>query len=52
QFGGDNSERNLWTLCTDCHAGKSAREAAAGQPDEEALEHAVPDSASHSVTII
>lgn len=43
QFGGDNSERNLWTLCTDCHAGKSAREAAAGQPDEEALKHAVPE---------
>ncbi|EGT4314026.1 HNH endonuclease [Cronobacter malonaticus] len=43
QFGGDNSERNLWTLCTECHAGKSAREAAAGQPDEEALRHAVPE---------
>lgn len=43
QFGGDNSERNLWTLCIECHAGKSAREAAAGQPDEEALKHDVPD---------
>lgn len=43
QFGGDNSERNLWTLCTECHAGKSAREASTGQPDDEALKHAVPD---------
>lgn len=42
QFGGDNSERNLWTLCTECHAGKSAREAASGQPDNEALKHEVP----------
>ncbi|CAM6252777.1 hypothetical protein ENINCK431B_04035 [Enterobacter intestinihominis] len=41
QFGGDNSERNLWTLCTECHAGKSAREAATGQPDEQALKHKV-----------
>ncbi|HBQ6911556.1 TPA: HNH endonuclease [Klebsiella pneumoniae] len=43
QFGGDNSEQNLWTLCTECHAGKSAREAAGGQPDEEALKHSIPD---------
>lgn len=42
QFGGDNAERNLWTLCTGCHAGKSAREAATGQPDSEALKHGVP----------
>lgn len=43
QFGGDNSERNLWTLCVECHAVKSAREAAAGQPDEKALKHAVQE---------
>ncbi len=43
QFGGDNSERNLWTLCTECHAGKSAREVATGQPDELALKHEVPE---------
>lgn len=43
QFGGDNSERNLWTLCTECHAGKSARELASGQPDEQALHHDVPE---------
>jgi hypothetical protein len=43
QFGGDNSERNLWTLCTECHAGKSAREVATGQPDEQALKHEVPE---------
>ncbi|TCB98163.1 HNH endonuclease [Kosakonia quasisacchari] len=42
QFGGDNAERNLWTLCTGCHAGKSAREAATGLPDSEALKHGVP----------
>lgn len=43
QFGGDNSECNLWTLCTECHAGKSAREVATGQPDELALKHEVPE---------
>jgi 5-methylcytosine-specific restriction endonuclease McrA len=43
QFGGDNSERNLWTLCIECHIGKSAREAATGQPDDEALRHDAPD---------
>ena len=43
QFGGDNSEHNLWTLCTECHAGKSAREVATGQPDEQALKHEVPE---------
>ncbi|AVJ17207.1 HNH endonuclease [Serratia sp. MYb239] len=42
QFGGNNDASNLWTLCTECHAGKSAREASAGQPDEEALKHQVP----------
>lgn len=42
QFGGDNTEGNLWTLCVPCHAGKSARETQAGQPDIEALRHAVP----------
>ncbi|WP_426346363.1 HNH endonuclease [Cronobacter universalis] len=51
QFGGDNSERNLWTLCTECHSGKSAREAAAGQPDEEAMKHAVPDG-SHETGFV
>lgn len=42
QFGGDNTERNVWTLCIECHSGKSAREAATGQPDTEALRHPVP----------
>ncbi|EHZ9014324.1 HNH endonuclease, partial [Escherichia coli] len=28
QFGGGNEETNLWTLCTECHRQKSAREAA------------------------
>ncbi|MBI0275671.1 HNH endonuclease [Hafnia alvei] len=28
QFGGDNSDANLWTLCIPCHADKTAREAA------------------------
>lgn len=44
QFGGDNDEPNLWTLCIECHAGKSAREASTSQPDVEALKHAVPSS--------
>lgn len=48
QFGGNNSERNLWTLCTECHAGKSAREAATGQPDEQALKHKVPEGDEES----
>ncbi len=26
-------ETNLWTLCTECHRQKSAREAAGGMPD-------------------
>lgn len=33
QFGGGNEETNLWTLCTECHRQKSAREAASGMPD-------------------
>lgn len=41
QFGGDNDESNLWTLCIDCHSGKSAREASTGQPDGEALKHSI-----------
>ncbi|WP_277971760.1 HNH endonuclease [Pantoea agglomerans] len=53
QFGGSNNEDNLWTLCIECHSGKSAREATCGQPDSEALKHAVPvaDSGA-SVTIV
>lgn len=43
QFGGTNDETNLWTLCTACHDGKSAREAAAGQPDEVALRCKAPE---------
>ncbi|TCL06900.1 HNH endonuclease [Sodalis ligni] len=42
QFGGSNDESNLWTLCTECHAGKSAREVANCQPDDEALRHVMP----------
>ncbi|EJD4303936.1 TPA: HNH endonuclease, partial [Escherichia coli] len=30
---GGNEETNLWTLCTECHRQKSAREAASGMPD-------------------
>jgi len=48
QFGGDNSERNLWTLCSECHASKSAREVATGQPDEQALKHEVPEGNQES----
>lgn len=33
QFGGGNEEANLWTLCTECHRLKSAREMASGMPD-------------------
>lgn len=43
QFGGTNDESNLWTLCTECHDGKSAREAATGQPDEVALRCKAPE---------
>jgi 5-methylcytosine-specific restriction endonuclease McrA len=38
QFGGDNEACNLWTLCLECHAGKSSREAATAQPDVEGNE--------------
>ncbi|HBD1729260.1 HNH endonuclease [Escherichia coli] len=34
QFGGGNEEANLWTLCTECHRLKSAREMASGMPDQ------------------
>lgn len=43
QFGGDNSENNLWTLCSDCHAGKSSRELSTRQPDVEALKYSIPN---------
>ncbi|EES3190179.1 HNH endonuclease [Escherichia coli] len=33
QFGGGNEDTNLWTLCTECHRLKSAREMASGMPD-------------------
>ncbi|CAH5469982.1 TPA: HNH endonuclease [Klebsiella oxytoca] len=43
QFGGDNGEHNLWTLCIECHSAKSSREASTGQPDGEALNHYIND---------
>lgn len=46
QFGGSNDESNLWTLCSDCHAGKSAREASSRQPDSEALKYDIVPSSS------
>lgn len=52
QFGGDNTERNLWTLCKECHAGKSAREMATAQPDSEALKHTVPYADDEQDTVI
>jgi 5-methylcytosine-specific restriction endonuclease McrA len=52
QFGGNNAESNLWTLCTECHAGKSAREAATGQPDEVAMKCSAPVGETNHVTII
>jgi 5-methylcytosine-specific restriction endonuclease McrA len=52
QFGGNNDETNLWTLCTECHTGKSAREAAAGQPDEEAMKHRVPECRDGLDTVV
>lgn len=52
QFGGDNGEANLWTLCIDCHSGKSAREASTGQPDGEAMKHSVPESKSSDGLVI
>ncbi|MDM3268620.1 HNH endonuclease [Citrobacter sp. Ce129] len=52
QFGGDNDESNLWTLCIDCHSGKSSREASMKQPDSEALKHSVPKDKSQSGIVI
>ncbi|HHP2703214.1 TPA: HNH endonuclease [Citrobacter freundii] len=52
QFGGDNDESNLWTLCIDCHSGKSSREASMNQPDSEALKHSVPKDKSQSGIVI
>jgi len=52
QFGGDNDERNLWTLCVVCHSGKSSREAASDQPDSEALKHSVPHDKSQDGIVI
>ena len=53
QFGGDNDESNLWTLCIDCHSGKSAREASTGQPDGETLKHSITDDArEHCIVVI
>lgn len=52
QFGGDNETTNLWTLCIECHSGKSSREAAAGQPDAEALKHSVPSGEGQAGIIV
>lgn len=52
QFGGDNDERNLWTLCIECHSGKSSREASMNQPDSEALKHSVPKDNSQDGIVI
>lgn len=52
QFGGDNGEQNLWTLCIGCHAGKSAREASTGQPDSEALKHDIPHGDQGSEVVV
>jgi len=52
QFGGDNDERNLWTLCIECHSGKSSREASTNQPDSEAMRHPVPHDKSQDGIII
>lgn len=52
QFGGDNEEANLWTLCIGCHSKKSAREASTGQPDAEALKHSVPKESNDGPVII
>ncbi|EQA1580392.1 HNH endonuclease [Enterobacter hormaechei] len=52
QFGGDNDERNLWTLCIECHSGKSSREASTNQPDGEALKHPVPQDNSQDGLVI
>lgn len=52
QFGGDNDESNLWTLCIECHSGKSSREASMNQPDSEALKHPVPQDNSQDGLVI
>ncbi|EBY1362608.1 HNH endonuclease [Salmonella enterica subsp. enterica serovar Senftenberg] len=52
QFGGDNDESNLWTLCIDCHSGKSAREASTGQPDGESLKHSITDDAQEPGIVV
>ncbi|KGT86261.1 HNH nuclease [Erwinia typographi] len=52
QFGGGNDESNLWTLCVECHAGKTARETSTRQPDREALKHDVPAGEGLPVTIV
>ncbi|HAU4359682.1 HNH endonuclease [Klebsiella oxytoca] len=53
QFGGDNDERNVWTLCIACHSGKSSREASTNQPDIEALKHSVPlDKSQDGIVIL
>lgn len=52
QFGGDNDERNLWTLCISCHSGKSSREASLNQPDAEALKHSVPEGSGQAITVL
>lgn len=50
QFGGTNDESNLWTLCIQCHDGKSARERKYNEPDAEALQHDVPDGSRATAT--
>ncbi|WP_455424913.1 HNH endonuclease [Dryocola sp. LX212] len=52
QFGGNNDETNLWTICTECHTAKSAREASTGQPDEEAMKHRVPECRDGLDTVV
>lgn len=52
QFGGDNDEDNVWTLCIECHTGKSSREASMNQPDSEALKHSVPKGCGQTITIL
>lgn len=52
QFGGDNDESNLWTLCIECHSGKSSRETSTNQPDSEALKHSVPQDNSQDGIVI
>lgn len=52
QFGGSNDDSNVWTLCTCCHRGKSAREAASHAPDSEAMQHGISLSSSGTLTVI